>query len=139
MIRKGRHPSTNAPIAINTNRLPKLEPLVNAHVLAASMLYATRLHGQGTPDPEAGVSCREIDDDLIVACLVHATIGMGTLRGRGKRTLSSNAETPHDRRTLMSYAPDGMSSSAKWPVESVTARMPDPSTDTVTPGSDRSC
>lgn len=60
---------------LNTNRLPKLEPLINAYVLAGAILYGARLYGAGTADSESGVQFREIENDLIIATMVHDTLG----------------------------------------------------------------
>lgn len=76
-----RHPSlaglgAGAPDErLNTNRLPKLEPLINAYVLAGAILYGTRLYGAGTADEGLGVRCREMENELIIAAMVHATLG----------------------------------------------------------------
>lgn len=54
---------------INTNRLPKLEPIIHQSVLAANMMLGVRLygsHGQGTP-------C--ITHDLIVATMLQDSYG----------------------------------------------------------------
>jgi len=61
---------------INTNWLPKLEPELDAHVLAGVILFGARLIGDGTPDPALGVSFREIDHDLVVAAMIHRTFGL---------------------------------------------------------------
>jgi len=58
-----------APIAINTNRLPKLEPIIHQAVLAANMLLGVRLygnHGSGMPS---------MTHDLIVATMLQDTLG----------------------------------------------------------------
>ncbi len=54
---------------INTNRLPKLEPIINAAVLTANILLGVRLygnHGNGMPI---------ITHDLIVAAMLQDTLG----------------------------------------------------------------
>ncbi len=54
---------------INTNRLPKLEPIIHQAVLAANMLLGVRLygtHGQGTPT---------MTHDLIVATMLQDSYG----------------------------------------------------------------
>lgn len=54
---------------INSNRLPKLEPLIHRAVLAASMLLGVRLygaHGQGVPG---------VTHDLIVASMLQDALG----------------------------------------------------------------
>jgi hypothetical protein len=54
---------------INSNRLPKLEPIIHQSVLAANMLLGVRLygsHGQGTPS---------ITHDLIVATMLQDSYG----------------------------------------------------------------
>ncbi|MEE9320705.1 MAG: hypothetical protein V3U76_09695 [Granulosicoccus sp.] len=54
---------------INTNRLPKLEPIIHQAVLAANMLLGVRLygsHGQGMPS---------MTHDMIVATMLLDTIG----------------------------------------------------------------
>lgn len=69
-------PAGLAPDArLNTNRVPKLEPLINAAILAGAILYGARLYGDGTPDPAEGIGCREIENDLIVAAMVLPTLG----------------------------------------------------------------
>lgn len=60
---------------LNTNRLPKLEPLINAYVLVGAILYGARLYGAGTADADEGVQFREIENDLIIAAMIHATLG----------------------------------------------------------------
>jgi hypothetical protein len=65
-----------APSRINTNWLPKLEPTLNASILAGVILFGTRLYGRGSPDPEEGVGFREIDTDLIIASMIHETFGL---------------------------------------------------------------
>ncbi len=76
-----QHPSVASPGGdvleerLNTNRLPKLEPLLNAYVLAGAILYGARLYGAGTADVEQGVQCQEIENDLIIAAMIHATLG----------------------------------------------------------------
>ena len=57
--RRLRPVSGPPPKEINTNWLPKLEPELNAHVLAGVMLFGARLYGHGTPDQEAGVGFQE--------------------------------------------------------------------------------
>lgn len=55
--------------AINTNRLPKLEPIIHQAVLAANMLLGVRLygtHGRGT---------RTMTHDLIVATMLQDSYG----------------------------------------------------------------
>jgi hypothetical protein len=61
---------------VNTNWLPKLEPWINANILVGAMLYGTRLYGEGTEDPSRGVDCSEIENDLIVAAMVHETLDL---------------------------------------------------------------
>lgn len=54
---------------INTNRLPKLEPVINGAVLTANILLGVRLygnHGSGMP---------LITHDLIVAAMLQGTLG----------------------------------------------------------------
>ena len=54
---------------INTNRLPKFEPIIHQAVLAANMLLGVRLygdHGKGNPT---------ISHDLIVAAMLQDAIG----------------------------------------------------------------
>ena len=58
-----------APIHINTNRLPKLEPLIHQSVLAANIMLGVRLygsHGRGMPS---------VSHDLIVATMLQDAIG----------------------------------------------------------------
>lgn len=70
------HPSSEPRTSrVNSNRLPKLEPQINAYVLAGSILYGARLYGAGSSDPARGVGFREIENDLIIASLIHATLG----------------------------------------------------------------
>ncbi len=76
---------------LNTNRLPKLEPVINAYVLAGAILYGARLYGDGTPDPAQGVRCAEIENDLIVAAMIHATVSHAD---------RLSAALPEDRRVV---------------------------------------
>lgn len=69
------HPGGKAPDFINSNWLPKLEPVLNECVLAGVLLFGARLFGRGTPDREAGAGFSEIDNDLIIACLIYHTFG----------------------------------------------------------------
>lgn len=54
---------------INTNRLPKLEPRINALVLSATMLQGVRRYGNN------GRRNRSITSNLVVATLIHDCIG----------------------------------------------------------------
>lgn len=60
---------------VNSNRLPKLEPRINAFVLAGAILFGARLYGSGSPDRARGVGFSEIENDLIIASMIHATLG----------------------------------------------------------------
>jgi len=71
--RRLRPADGSTPKEINTNWLPKLEPELNAHVLAGVILFGTRVYGHGTPDLEAGVGFQEIDHDLVIAVMIHAS------------------------------------------------------------------
>lgn len=53
---------------INTNRLPKLEPLINGLVLSATMLLGVRRYGAN------GRGHRHITSNLVVATMIHACI-----------------------------------------------------------------
>ena len=54
---------------INSNRLPKLEPLINAAVLVGNMLLGVQRYGnKGRGDPS-------IDNDLIVAAILRDSLG----------------------------------------------------------------
>jgi hypothetical protein len=64
------------PKSINTNWLPKLEPELNAHILASVVLFGARLFGRGTPDPGEGIGFQEIDNDLIIAAMIHQSFGL---------------------------------------------------------------
>ncbi|MDQ5984544.1 MAG: hypothetical protein CSYNP_00239 [Syntrophus sp. SKADARSKE-3] len=55
-------------ITINTNRLSKLEPLINAAVLSGAILCGARMFGDNIK------SC-SIDNDLIIATIIHYTAG----------------------------------------------------------------
>jgi len=56
-------------LLINTNRLPKLEPLVNRAVLAANLLLGVRLYGR------RGQGMPSVSHDLIVAAMLQDTLG----------------------------------------------------------------
>jgi len=58
-----------APIAINSNRLPKLEPLLHQSVLAANMLLGVRLYG------DHGTGMPTMTHDLIVAAMLQDALG----------------------------------------------------------------
>ena len=58
-----------APILINTNRLPKLEPIIHQAVLAANMLLGVRLYGNH------GKGMRSMSHDLIVATMLQDALG----------------------------------------------------------------
>ena len=69
LIRPDALDIAGAPIAINSNRLPKLEPLIHQAVLAANMLLGVRLygsHGSGMPS---------MTHDLIVATMLQDALG----------------------------------------------------------------
>lgn len=76
MRRRLRPASGSPPKEINTNWLPKLEPELNGHMLAGVILFGARLYGHGTPDSEAGVGFQEIDHDLVIAGMIHASFGL---------------------------------------------------------------
>jgi len=76
-LQKRLCPASGAPPrAINTNWLPKLEPALNAHILAGVILFGARLFGHGTPDNDEGVSFQEIDHDIVIAGMIHGTFGL---------------------------------------------------------------
>ena len=54
---------------INSNRLPKLEPVINAAVLAGNLLLGVQRYGA------RGRGCPTVDNDLIVATIVRPTLG----------------------------------------------------------------
>ena len=58
-----------APIEINTNRLPKFEPIIHQAVLAANMLLGVRLYGHG------GLGMASVSHDLIVATMLQDVLG----------------------------------------------------------------
>jgi len=60
---------------INTNRLPKPESVVAAHILTGVILYGARMYGSGTPDPHRGVLFKEIENDLIIAAMICDAMG----------------------------------------------------------------
>ena len=69
LIRPDALDIAGAPLSINTNRLPKLEPIIHQAVLAANMLLGVRLygsHGKGLPS---------MTHDLIVATMLQDALG----------------------------------------------------------------
>lgn len=70
---------------INTNRLPKAESIIAAHILAGTILYGTRLYGAGPPAPDKEVPPKNLDskslepktldNDIIIAAMICDTIG----------------------------------------------------------------
>ncbi|MEM7208024.1 MAG: hypothetical protein AAF434_09385 [Pseudomonadota bacterium] len=62
-------PDALADIRINSNRLPKLEPTINAAVLAGTVLLGVQRYGN------KGKGREEIEHDLIVAALIVDCIG----------------------------------------------------------------
>jgi len=84
---------------LNTNRLLKLEPLINAYILTGAILYGTRLYGAGTADAEQGVKFAEIENDLIIAAMIHATLG---------RRDRLSALLPEDRKVVDEAYVEGM-------------------------------
>lgn len=58
-----------AQFEINTNRLPKLEPAINAAVLAANMLLGVRLYGNH------GMGMPSMTHDMIVATMLQGAYG----------------------------------------------------------------
>lgn len=81
-------PGGTTPDVINSNWLPKLEPVLNECILAGVLLFGARLFGRGTPDRAAGAGCSEIDNDLIIAGLIHHTF-------RGRDTCSTYLPARH--------------------------------------------
>jgi hypothetical protein len=71
-----QQPGAPPPASVNSNWLPKIEPMLNACILTGVMLFGARLFGRGTPDPDEGVGYREIDTDLIIAGMIHQTFGL---------------------------------------------------------------
>jgi hypothetical protein len=61
---------------INTNRLPKVESAIAAHILTGIILYGARLYGAGTPDTDRGIAFTEIENDLIIAAMLCDTMGL---------------------------------------------------------------
>ncbi len=56
-------------IYINSNRLPKLEPVINATVVAANLLLGVQLYGKN------GAGNAKVDNDLIIATMLQDTLG----------------------------------------------------------------
>ena len=69
LIRPDALDIAGAPIHINTNRLPKLEPIIHQAVLAANMLLGVRLYGSH------GMGMPSMTHDLIVATMLQTAIG----------------------------------------------------------------
>lgn len=68
LIRPASVDITGAPIRINTNRLPKLEPTIHQAVLAANMLLGVRLYGNH------GKGMKSMSHDMIVAAMLQTAI-----------------------------------------------------------------
>ncbi len=96
----GTEPAPNH--RFSTNRLPKLEPWINGSILIGAMLFGTRLYGDGTPDPERGIRCSEMGNDLIVAAMIHETLG---LEDQFSGLLSSGWRRVDDRYLLEEFGP----------------------------------
>ncbi len=56
-------------IYINSNRIPKLEPFINASVVAANLLLGVQLYGS------RGAGFTGVDNDLIIAVMLQNSIG----------------------------------------------------------------
>ena len=79
-----------APIEINTNRLPKFEPIIHQAVLAANMLLGVRLYGNG------GRGMVSVSHDLIVATMLQDVLGKAHPLQRHQRR-GSRDRRPHLR------------------------------------------
>jgi hypothetical protein len=73
-------------ITINTNRLPKLEPLINAAVLTGILLFGAQKYGRE--------DLCHIDSDLIIAAMIYDTLGR---KDRFSALLSSEYATVDDQ------------------------------------------
>lgn len=56
-------------IYINSNRIPKLEPQIDAAVVAANLLLGVQLYGR------RGKGIKSVDNDLIIATMLQGTLG----------------------------------------------------------------
>ena len=56
-------------IFINSNRIPKLEPVINASVVTSNLLLGVQLYGA------AGKGMQSLDNDWIIAAMLHDTVG----------------------------------------------------------------
>ena len=85
---------------INTNRLPKFEPIIHQAVLAANMLLGVRLYGaHGKGDPA-------ISHDLIVAAMLQDAIG----KQHRFSAISSNESEEVDDNYILTWFGDSVAS-----------------------------
>jgi hypothetical protein len=75
-------------IRVNTNRLAKLEPVINAAVLTGILLLGKQKYGR----KQKGIP--EIENDLIIAAMIYDTLGR---KDRFSALLPLEYETVHDQ------------------------------------------
>ncbi len=62
-------PGRGRKVFINSNRIPKLEPVINASVVTSNLLLGVQLYGG------MGKGFKALDNDWIIAAMLHDTVG----------------------------------------------------------------
>lgn len=109
LVRPERLNIDGAPILINTNRLPKLEPIIHQSILAANILLGVRLYGNH------GTGLPSMTHDMIVATMLQDAIG----KPFRYSSISSDEHEIVDHSYIMTWFGDAVASNVSTLAEAI--------------------